>query len=77
MSLSNGNNLSSRERNLLDLQSERGFKGMKKKKIEKKKPIEPNGSITPQKDWFKPMENIGTFPKPKVERKDNNKWKGV
>jgi len=41
---------------------------MKKKRIEKKKPIEPTGSIIPQKDWFKPMENIGVFKKPEIEK---------
>jgi len=36
---------------------------------EKKKPIKPSGSITPLKSYFKfKSKNIGTFPKPKIER---------
>jgi len=43
---------------------------MRKKKIEKKKTIEPTGTITPTKDFFKfKSKNIGIFPKPKIERK--------
>ena len=38
--------------------------------------IKPTGSIIPQKDWFKPVKSIGIFPKPEIERKDSNKWKG-
>ena len=74
MAESNRDGLSSRECNLLDLQSERGFKEMKKKRIEKKKPIQPNGTITPLRDIFKfKSENMGIFKKPEIERKDNNK----
>ena len=47
---------------------------MKKKKIEKKKTIEPTGSITPSKDYFKfKSKNIGVFKKPKIERNNNTK----
>jgi hypothetical protein len=46
---------------------------MGKKRIKKKRTIEPDGSMIPQKDWFKPVKNIGVFPKPKIERKDNTK----
>ena len=49
---------------------------MKKKKIEKKKTIEPCGTMIPTKDFFKPVENIGVFKKPEIERNDNNKNKG-
>ena len=42
---------------------------MRKKKIEKKKTIEPTGTITPLKDYFKfKSKNIGIFPRPKIER---------
>jgi len=45
---------------------------MRKKKIEKKKTIQPCGTITPTKDYFKlKSKNIGTFKKPKIERNDN------
>ena len=44
---------------------------MKKKKIEKKKTIEPCGTVIPAKDYFKlRSENIGIFKKPEIERKD-------
>ncbi len=47
---------------------------MRKKRIEKKKTIEPCGTITPTKDFFKfKSSNIGVFPKPEIERKDNTK----
>ncbi|MBA7532188.1 hypothetical protein ES705_24414 [subsurface metagenome] len=47
---------------------------MKKKRTEKKKTILPCGNITLRKDIFKfKSENIGIFPKPKIERKDNIK----
>lgn len=39
----------------------------------KKKLIEPTGSITPLRDSFKPVKNIGVFPKPKLERNNNTK----
>jgi len=43
---------------------------MKKKRTEKKKTIQPNGTITPLRDIFKfKSENIGVFKKPKIERK--------
>jgi len=43
---------------------------MRKKKIKKKIKILPTGTITPLKDYFKPYKNIGVFPKPPIERKD-------
>jgi len=44
---------------------------MRKKKVEKKKTIEPTGTITPTKDFFKfKSKNIGIFPKPKRERRN-------
>ena len=44
---------------------------------EKKYKKYQTGTITPTKDFFKfKSKNIGVFPKPKIERKDNNKWKG-
>ncbi|MBA7564865.1 hypothetical protein ES708_06534 [subsurface metagenome] len=47
---------------------------MRKKRIEKKKKIEPSGTITQSRDYFKfKSENIGIFPKPEIERKDNTK----
>jgi len=47
-------------------------KEMRKKRIEKKKTIQPCGTITPTKDYFKfKSKNIGTFKKPKIERNDN------
>ncbi|MBA7556508.1 hypothetical protein ES705_49218 [subsurface metagenome] len=47
-------------------------KKMIKKKIEKKKTIEPNGSITSLKNIFKlKSKNIGVFKKPEIERKDS------
>ena len=50
---------------------------MKKKRTEKKKTIQPCGTIIPTKDYFKfRSENMGTFKKPEIERKDKNKWKG-
>jgi len=30
---------------------------------EKEGKIEPSGTMIPQKDWFKPLENIGVFKK--------------
>ena len=48
---------------------------MKKKRIEKKKTIQPNGTITPLKDYFKPLKNIGVFKKPEIERNDSPKDK--
>ena len=51
---------------------------MKKKRIEKKKTIEPSGTITQTKDFFRfKSRNIGVFKKPEIERKDNNKWKNL
>ena len=51
---------------------------MRKKRIEKKRTIEPCGTIMQTKDYFKfKSENMGIFPKPEIERKDKNKWKGV
>jgi len=35
---------------------------------EKKGKIEPCGTMIDQRDWFKPMENIGVFKRPKSER---------
>ena len=47
---------------------------MRKKRIEKKRTIEPCGTITPTKDFFKfKSKNIGVFPKPKSERNNNTK----
>ena len=46
---------------------------MRKKEIEKKKKIQPTGTITPLRDYFKPYKNIGVFPKPKIERNDDTK----
>ena len=47
---------------------------MRKGRIEKKKTIEPCGTITPLKDVFKfKGKNLGVFPKPEIERKDNTK----
>ncbi|MBA7590446.1 hypothetical protein ES708_32566 [subsurface metagenome] len=47
---------------------------MRKKRIKKKKKIEPCGTITQTKDFFKfKSENMGIFPKPEIERKDNTK----
>jgi len=44
---------------------------MRKKKIEKKKTIEPCGTITPLKDIFKfKSKNMGLFKKPEIERKN-------
>ncbi len=43
---------------------------MRKKRIEKKKKIEPCGSITALKDIFKfKGKNLGVFKRPKIERK--------
>lgn len=44
---------------------------MRKKRIEKKKPIQPCGTITDIRDYFKPLKNVGTFKKPKIGRKIN------
>jgi hypothetical protein len=47
---------------------------MRKKWAEKKKAIEPDGSITALKDIFRfKGKNLGVFPKPEIERKDNTK----
>lgn len=47
-------------------------KEMRKKRAERKKPIKPSGSITPLRSYFKfKSKNIGTFPKPEIERNDN------
>ncbi|MBA7608522.1 hypothetical protein ES703_15699 [subsurface metagenome] len=47
---------------------------MRKKRTEKKKTIEPCGTIWDTKDIFKfKSKNIGVFPKPEIERKDNTK----
>ncbi|MBA7482719.1 hypothetical protein ES707_18213 [subsurface metagenome] len=47
---------------------------MRKGRIEKKKKIEPCGTITQTKDLFSfKSRNIGVFPKPEIERKDNTK----
>ncbi len=47
---------------------------MRKKKIEKKKKIKPCGTITPLKNYFKfKSKNIGVFPKPEIERKDQKR----
>jgi len=35
---------------------------------EKEGKIEPSGTMIPQKDWFKPVENVGVFKKPKLEK---------
>lgn len=32
---------------------------------EKEGKIKPSGTMIPQEDWFKPVENIGVFKKPK------------
>ncbi len=51
---------------------------MKKKRIKKERTIEPCGTITQTKDYFKfKSENLGLFKEPEIERKDKNKWKGV
>ena len=43
-----------------------------------RKPVEPCGTITQTKDFFSfKSENMGIFPKPEIERKDNNKRKNV
>ncbi|MBA7589385.1 hypothetical protein ES708_31470 [subsurface metagenome] len=45
---------------------------MRKKRIEKKRTIEPTGTITPTKDFFKfKSKNLGVFKKPKIERKES------
>ncbi len=50
---------------------------MKKKRIKKKKTIEPCGTMIPTKDYFKfKSENLGVFKKPEIERKKEHK-KGV
>ena len=42
---------------------------MRKKWAEKKKTIEPNGTITALRDVFRfKSKNLGVFPKPKPER---------
>ena len=47
---------------------------MRKKRIEEKKTIEPCGTMTETKDFFKfKSKNIGVFKKPKIERNDNTK----
>jgi hypothetical protein len=47
---------------------------MKKKRTEKKKTIEPCGTMIPIRDIFKlKSENIGIFKKPEIERKDGYK----
>ena len=47
---------------------------MRKKRIEIKKTIEPCGTMVETKDFFKfKSSNIGVFPKPEIERKDNTK----
>ncbi|MBA7573072.1 hypothetical protein ES708_14867 [subsurface metagenome] len=47
---------------------------MRKGRIEKKKKIEPCGTVITSKDFFKfKSSNIGVFPKPEIERKDNTK----
>lgn len=47
---------------------------MKRKRIKKKKTIQPCGTIIPAKDYFKfKSENIGVFKKPEIERNDNTK----
>ncbi|MBA7556725.1 hypothetical protein ES705_49442 [subsurface metagenome] len=43
---------------------ENGYK-IEKRFGEKEGKIEPSGTMIPQKDWFKPVENIGVFPKGK------------
>ena len=52
---------------------------MKKiRKYRKKKTIQPCGTVTPLKDIFKfKSENLGVFKEPEIERKDNNKRKGI
>ena len=45
---------------------------MKKKRKEKKKTIQPTGTMIEIKDYFKPVENIGVFPKPKIERNNSD-----
>ncbi|MBA7515720.1 hypothetical protein ES705_07763 [subsurface metagenome] len=51
-----------------------GIDEMKKKRTEKKKKIESCGNITKRRDIFKfKSSNIGVFPKPAIERKDNTK----
>ena len=48
---------------------------MKKKRTEKKRTIEPTGTITQTKDYFKfKSKNIGVFKKPEIERNNNTKW---
>ena len=53
--------------------------GGKFKEISEKEfysPVQPCGTITQTKDFFKfKSENIGVFPKPEIERKDNTKQK--
>ncbi|MBA7477505.1 hypothetical protein ES707_12916 [subsurface metagenome] len=47
---------------------------MRKKRMKKKKTIEPCGTVTQTKDLFSfKSSNIGVFPKPEIERKDNTK----
>lgn len=47
-----------------------GVKVMRKKRAEKKKTIEPTGTMIPTKDYFKfRSENIGVFKKPEIKRK--------
>ncbi|MBA7523453.1 hypothetical protein ES705_15580 [subsurface metagenome] len=47
---------------------------MRKKRIEKKKTIEPCGTMIQTKDFFKfKSKNIGVFKEPKIERNDNTK----
>ena len=73
-----GGGKSKEEKAITKILKERGIKEMKKKKTEKKKTIEPCGTITPTKDLFKfKSENMGVFPKPEIERKDNNEGKEV
>jgi len=35
--------------------------------------VEPTGETTALEDYFRPLENIGIFKKPEIERKDNIK----
>jgi len=65
---------SKEEKAITRILSGRGIKEMKKERTKKKKTILPCGNVTPLKDIFKfKSKNIGIFPKPKIERKDNTK----
>jgi hypothetical protein len=47
---------------------------MRKKRIEKKKTIEPCGTIWDTKDIFKfKSKNLGLFKEPKIKRNNNTK----